>query len=46
MKAQNTAFGHGGKATGGGNATPTLVDTYDKLKNNYVKRSHILISKE
>ena len=33
LKAQNAAFGHGGKATGGGNATPTLVDTYDKLKS-------------
>ena len=33
LKAQNAAFGHGGKTTGGGNATPTLVDTYDKLKS-------------
>ena len=33
LMAQNTAFGHGGKATGGGNATPTLVDTYDELQH-------------
>lgn len=33
IKAQNTAFGHGAKATGGGNVSPTLVDTYDELKN-------------
>lgn len=33
LMAQNTAFGYGAKATGGGNVTPTLVDTYDELKN-------------
>jgi pectate lyase len=31
--AQNAAFGYGSKATGGGSASPTLVDTYDELKN-------------
>ncbi|MBO7202624.1 MAG: hypothetical protein J6V30_03680 [Paludibacteraceae bacterium] len=30
--AQNAAFGYGSKATGGGSASPTLVDTESELK--------------
>lgn len=43
MMAQHTAFGHGAKATGGGNVTPTLVDTESELKTALAKSGNRVI---
>lgn len=42
----SSSWGYCGNVTGGGNATPTLVDTYDKLKNALKSNSVIIITKD
>ena len=40
-----TSWGYAGNVTGGGNATPTLVDSYDELKNALKSNSVVIITK-
>ncbi|MCQ2347650.1 MAG: hypothetical protein MJZ65_00495 [Paludibacteraceae bacterium] len=40
---QTAAFGYGAAATGGGNATPTLVDNYDALKSAMGSSNKVII---